>query len=97
MSATADQIRARTAAMGAELAPMTRSAAMAWGRHWFDGAAFDGVFGRLTRNPDGSAPDVATACDVLEAWCEQLTAFAGIVRAKPADAPPVVKSKRPRW
>ncbi|MFA7281766.1 MAG: hypothetical protein WC100_16905 [Sterolibacterium sp.] len=90
---TADRIEA----MRAELAPMTRSAALGYGRRLFHGAGFDSVFHKMTRNPDGTTPDTTAAASALIDWLDTVRAFAEIVRDKegPAEARPLVKLKTP--
>ena len=89
MSASADDYRARAAAMPAELAGMSRSAAIDWGKRRFGDV--DALFSRLERTPDGLPADTTAAAEAMAAWAEWLADFAHIVRDKPADPPRMVK------
>ena len=75
----------RIEAMCAELAPMTRSAALGYGRRIFHGAAFDSALGKMIRNSDGTLPDTtAAACNLID-WLDTVRAFAEIIRDKEGD------------
>lgn len=88
----------RIEAMRTELAPMSRSAALGYGRRIFHGPAFDSVFGKMIRNPDGTTPDTTAAASAFIDWLDQVRAFAEIVRDKegPAEARPLVPLKTPQ-
>lgn len=93
----------RIEAMRAELAPMTRSAAMGYGRRIFHGEGFDSAFQKMIRNPDGSLPDTRAASVNFIDWLDTVRAFAEIIRDKDGDAEhrpvapyvPRTSSKRP--
>ncbi|QNK00733.1 hypothetical protein [Dyella telluris] len=82
---TADEQRALTDAMRAELEPMTLREALAWGNGHF--GALDNMLVRLAHNADGTPADTFAAADALRAWAERIQAFAAIVQAK-APQPP---------
>lgn len=88
----------RIEAMRAELAPMSRSAAMGYGRRIFHGPAFDSVFSKMIRNPDGTLPDTTAAASNLIDWLDVVRAFAEIIRDKDGDAEhrPLIPLKTPR-
>lgn len=95
---SAADVEARIAAMCADLAPMTRSAAMGYGRRLFHGAGFDSAFHKMIRNPDGTLPDTTAAASDFIEWLDAVRAFAEIIRDKEGDAEhrPIVKLTTPR-
>ncbi len=81
-NATTDRIEA----MRAELEPMTRSAALGYGRRLFHGAGFDSIFHKMIRGPDGTLPDTTAAAVNFIDWLDTVRAFAEIIRDKDGDA-----------
>lgn len=92
-----NELAERIEAMRAELSPLSRSAAMGYGRRIFHGAGFDSAFHKMARNPDGSLADTTTAASDLIDWLDVVRAFAEIIRDKEGDAEhrPLVPLKTP--
>ena len=72
----------RTTAMQTELASMTYVQCIGWGGSRFGGQAFDNMYGRLSRNPDGTPSDPVVETDRVGNWVAYFAAFVAILAAK---------------
>jgi hypothetical protein len=90
----AEAFRERAVAMRAELEPMSRSAALGWGKRCFSGT--DALFARLEHAPDGTPSDMTAEAEALVAWADWLREFAEIIRDKPPTPPRMVRLKKLR-